>query len=211
MWNSEGTISYYKHSISNVECRIEKQWIPAPPAAGKLYNVTYKDKKGKTNQWQVVSRKDEPIVNADEPDAVVIVPVIETQQGRRLVVTKEYRLPIGDFEYGFPAGLIEKDHSIEQMVAKELKEETGLDLVEIKHISNPVYSSPGMSDESCCMVIVKACGKVSDEYLDDSEQIETMLMGVEDIRELLSSKDKKVSAKAWGILYQFVRMGKIEL
>ncbi|MBN1796210.1 MAG: NUDIX hydrolase [Sedimentisphaerales bacterium] len=174
-----------------------------------LFEVTYKDKNGAERKWTVASRKDSPIAGAAQPDAVVIIPIIETPDGKRLVITKEWRVPIGDFEYGFPAGLIENGQSIEQAIKDELKQETGLDVVKIRHISKPVYSSPGLTDESCCMAIVEATGRVSDKFLEDSEDIETILMDVEDVKNLLDS-DKKVSAKAWGILYSITQTCKIE-
>jgi len=175
-----------------------------------LYNVDYADKNGSVSNWTLVSRKELPITDAARPDAVVIVPVLDTPQGRRLVVTKEFRVPIWDYEYGFAAGLIEKGQTIEQTIEKELKEETGLDLAKIVHISSPVYSSAGMTDESCCMAIVEAKGQMSDEYLEGSERIEAILMDVDDIQDLLKS-GKKISAKAWGLLYHCVTAESVDL
>lgn len=173
-----------------------------------LYEANYTDKTGQKNYWIVVSRKNQPITDADKPDAVVIVPIVDTPMGKKLVVTKEFRVPLWDYEYGFPAGLIDQGRTIEQVTAEELKEETGLDLVRIKYISSNVYSSSGMTDESCCMVFVEAKGRISNEYLEDSERIETMLMDVDDIKRLLNS-GLKVSAKAWGLLYYYTQIGKI--
>ncbi|MGD9109698.1 MAG: NUDIX hydrolase [Phycisphaerales bacterium] len=175
-----------------------------------LYSADYADKNGSVSNWTLVSRKEQPITDAAQPDAVVIVPVLDTPQGRRLVVTKEFRVPIWDYEYGFAAGLIEKGQTVEQAVEKELKEETGLDLAGIVHISSPVYSSAGMTDESCCMVIVEAKGQISDEFLEGSEQIEAILMDVDDIQDLLES-GRKISAKAWGLLYYCVAAGSVDL
>lgn len=174
-----------------------------------LYEAMYIDKTGRENRWTVTSRKDRPIVDADKPDAVVIVPVVDTPTGKKLVVTKEFRVPIWDYEYGFPAGLIDGGRTIEQVVAEELKQETGLELVRINYISGCVYSSSGMTDESCCMVFVEAKGRISNEHIEDSEQIEAMLMDVDDIRELLAS-GKKISAKAWGLFYHYSQAGRID-
>ena len=96
-----------------------------------------------------------------------------------------------------------------ETVKRELKEETGLELVKIGHISKPVYSSAGLSDESCYMAMVEARGEVSNQYQEPSEDIETILMDVDDIKALLESQSK-VAAKAWGILYHYVKIGKIE-
>ncbi len=173
-----------------------------------LYEAVYIDKTGRENRWTVASRKNKPIVDADEPDAVVIVPAVDTPTGKKLVVTKEFRVPVWDYEYGFPAGLIDEGRTIEQATAEELKQETGLELVRINYISSCVYSSSGMTDESCCMVFVEAKGRISDEHLEDSERIEAMLMDVEDIRQLLASGNK-ISAKAWGLFYHYSQTGNI--
>ncbi|KKL71366.1 hypothetical protein LCGC14_2095660, partial [marine sediment metagenome] len=91
-----------------------------------------------------VSRKTDPFKDRS-PDAVVLVITVDSPEGRRLVVTKEYRVPIGGCEYGFPAGLIDSGMTIEETVKKELKEETGLDLVKIIGKSNTDVSSAGLS------------------------------------------------------------------
>jgi ADP-ribose pyrophosphatase len=174
-----------------------------------MFEVRFKRKAQAERSWVMCSRKERPIEDATKADAVVIVPTIETDEGRRLVVTKEFRVPIWDFEYGFPAGLIDDDEDMEQAVARELKEETGLELVRIRHVSAPVFSSAGLTDESCHMVLVEAKGQVSNKWLDDTEDIEVLLLDAEGIRDLLAS-NKKIAPKAWGLLYHYAKTGRID-
>jgi len=186
----------------NIRKLTEQPWL-------NLYDVEYIARDGLPHHWQMCSRKDKPVEDAAVPDAVVIVPILPTPEGNRLVLTKEFRVPIDDGEYGFPAGLIDEGESVESTVRRELKEETGLDVTAIHHVSPPVYSSAGMSDESCCMVLVTAAGTPSTHLNEVHEQIEVVLFDVEDIRALLRSKNK-IAAKAWGLLYHFAATGKIE-
>jgi len=174
-----------------------------------LFNVEYLTKDGSPHHWLMCSRKDKPVEDAAIPDAVVIVAILPTPQGNRLVLTKEFRVPIGDGEYGFPAGLIDKGESIESTVRREMKEETGLDVVTIHHISPPVYSSAGLTDEACCMALVTASGTPSTHLNEEHEQIEVELYDIDDIAALLKS-NKKIAAKAWGLLYHFSVTGRIE-
>ena len=174
-----------------------------------LFEVRLKRKGEAERSWVMCSRKDQPIEKANDADAVVIVATIDVAGERKLVLTKEFRVPIWDYEYGFPAGLIDDGEEIEDTVRRELKEETGLELVKINHISMPVYSSAGLTDESCHMVLAEAKGQPSTEWLDGTEDIEVLLMNVEEIRELLDS-DKKVAAKAWGLLYAYATTGRID-
>ena len=174
-----------------------------------LFEIRLKRKNQAERSWVMCSRKDKPIEKAGEADAVLIVATIDVAGEKKLVVTKEFRVPIWDYEYGFPAGLIDEGEDIEETVRRELKEETGLELARIKHISKPVYSSAGLTDESCHMVLVEAKGHPSTEWLDGTEDIEVLLLDVEGIRDLLAS-DKKIAAKAWGLLYHYAKTGQIE-
>jgi len=174
-----------------------------------LFDVRFRHKAQTEKSWVMCSRKERPIEDAAKADAVVIVPTIETDEGIRLVVTKEFRVPIWGYEYGFPAGLIDGGEKLEETVARELKEETGLELAKIKHISAPVFSSAGLTDESCHMVLVEARGQVSNKWLDHTEDIEVLLLDVQGIRDLLASNNK-IAAKAWGLLYHYVQTGRID-
>ncbi|MHC4424591.1 MAG: NUDIX domain-containing protein [Planctomycetota bacterium] len=174
-----------------------------------LFEVRFKRRGQAEKPWVMCSRKDKPIEDASKADAVVIVATINTDGGKRLVVTREFRVPIWDFEYGFPAGLIDDNKDVETAVSRELREETGLELARIKHVSMPVFSSAGLTDESCHMVLVEAKGQVSDKWLDDTEDIEALLLDVEGIRDLLAS-NKKIAAKAWGLLYHYAQTGRID-
>ena len=54
--------------------------------------------------------------------AVVIACMVED----KLVVIKEFRVPVETYEIGFPAGLIDSGETPEDAVRRELEEETGL-------------------------------------------------------------------------------------
>ena len=174
-----------------------------------LFRVQYINSKNKVIDWFFVSRKKEPITDKSV-DAVVIIPIINTPEGRKLVVTKEYRVTIGDYEYGFPAGLIENGSSMKQSATRELKEETGLNIKKVLGVSNVVYSSPGLSDESSVMFFVEAEGEISKKYQEATEDIETFLYDINDIRNLLGDANKAVGAKAWGVLYYYSKIGEID-
>lgn len=174
-----------------------------------LFNVKYVNAKGVKVNWVFASRKEDPF-DDDSIDAVVIIPLIDTPEGRKVVIIKEYRVAIGGYEYGLPAGLIEEGHTIEETVKRELKEETGLEVKSFKNRSNKIYSSPGLSDESCVMVFVEVEGEASADFQESSEDIEVILMGIDEIRYLLNDPIKKVGAKAWGILYYYSQIGEIK-
>jgi len=173
-----------------------------------LFHVVYRNSKDKVCGWIFASRKKDPLKD-DKIDAVVIVATVDTSEGRKVVVTREYRAPINDYEYGFPAGLIDGDESLYTAACRELREETGLEVIKTLGMSNRIVSSAGLSDETTRMLFVEAKGEISNEHQEDTEEIETFLYDFNDIRSLLVS-DKKVGAKAWGVLYHYVTIGKID-
>jgi ADP-ribose pyrophosphatase len=166
-----------------------------------LWNLCYTS--GKTNHnWTFASRKKEPNQIKRTADAVIVV--VLHQAG--LCVTKEFRPPLWDYEYGFPAGLLNDGEQPEVAAARELKEETGLSLTEIKLVTPPLFSSAGLSDEAVSLVYGIAEGNVCRDFLEDTEDIETFFMTRQQVDELCNSS-KKISAKAWPILYNYAKTG----
>jgi ADP-ribose pyrophosphatase len=131
--------------------------------------------------------------------AVIIVAYV----GEKLVVTKEYRVPLGGFEWSFPAGLIDAGEDIEMAAHRELKEETGLNITEIEKISPFVYNTAGLSNESIAFIFAKAAGTIDYSGNEENENIEVFLMDKAQIKQLLNTPDIMISAKAWLIFEAF--------
>ncbi len=173
-----------------------------------MFEVAYIDKSGRDRYWQVASRAKEPkciTKNFAAPDAVVIVPFHLAEN--KIVVTREYRIPLADFEYGFPAGLIDAGETIEQASRRELKEETGLDVIQITGTSPSIYSSAGMSDESVAMVYVECEGNPSTARNTGSEFIEVELVSPSQASRMCENPALKFDAKAWLVLSGFAKYG----
>ena len=169
-----------------------------------LFNVSYISKTGDEKSWQLASRQKEPKCIAGgyrRPDAVVIVPFHTLEN--KMVITREYRVPLNDYEYGFPAGLIDGGESVEQAARRELMEETGLTVSRFIKISPPLYSSAGMTDESVTMAYVECDGEPSNRANTDSELIEILLISPDEALKLLSDPALKFDAKAWLAISQF--------
>jgi ADP-ribose pyrophosphatase len=141
----------------------------------------------------------------EKPDAVVIAAYhVDRAQ---MVVTREYRVTLGDFEYGFPAGLVDEGESVQEAARRELMEETGLDTVRFLKQSPPLYSTAGITDESMVMVYVECCGQPSTEANHDSELIEVLFASPADAAGLCADASLKFDAKSWLVLDHFARTG----
>ena len=176
-----------------------------------LFQVSYDDQEGRERQWQLASRAKVPkCVTGDfaKPDAVVIAAYHQPSQ--KVVICREYRVPLGDFEYGFPAGLVDTGESIEDATRRELLEETGLKLTEVKKVSPTLYSSAGMTDESVAMVYVECDGEPTTAGNQGAEQIEVILASAPKVKQLCNDRSLKFDAKAWLVLSQFAATGRLE-
>lgn len=173
-----------------------------------LFDVSYSDRKGQTKHWHMVSRGAPPKCisgRRQRPDAAIIVPFHRRQD--KLVVIKEFRIPVGDFQYGFPAGLLDPGETLEVTAARELREETGLELVRIYRHSPAIFSSAGLSDESIAMVFAEVDGTPHTRHASDSEDIELFLMDRQEVQTLLQRNDIVFGARAWLVMDAFMRMG----
>lgn len=95
------------------------------------------------------------------PDAVSCIVILKIKgQEPRLVLSREYRYPAGQFLLSVPAGLLDPEDAQAQNPAfhaaiRELREETGIEPEEgdnIRLVNPLVFSTPGMTDESNALV-----------------------------------------------------------
>lgn len=139
-------------------------------------------------------------------NAVVIAALLED----KLVVIEEFRVPIEDYEWGLPAGLIDYGESPEETVRRELLEETGLSVKRfIRPITPLIYNTAGMTNEGCHMAFVEAAGTPSRKLLDGGEDINTHLLSREEISKLMKDPTKKFGAKAYLVFERFAAHGDI--
>lgn len=196
-----------------IDNKIDKvSTIAKTPFVG-LYDVEYKNKLSQKKHWTVASRKDidelkEIYLNnkKDKVDAVVIAAL--HKDSKKLVLIKQFRVPINNYIYELPAGLVDGDEEIDKAVSRELKEETGLDIISINSINSKekLYLSPGMTDESVCFVYCLCEGTISKDYLEDDEDIETVLISQEEAKEILKGREE-IDIKCYLMLQMFANLG----
>lgn len=178
-----------------------------------LYEVSYKNKLGDDRTWTVASRKNkeelsEIYLNDKEGDIDAVVIAAFHKEYKKLILIKQFRVPINNYIYELPAGLVDNKEGMEKAVQRELKEETGLDIVKINKIKskNKIYLSPGMTDESVAFVYCTCNGELSKEFLEEDEDIEPLLISQGDARRILS-ENEEIDIKAFLILQMFAEIG----
>lgn len=175
-----------------------------------LFRADYHDRLGQLCHWHFVSRQEQPKWvqgNIERADAAVIVPI--HMPSGKLVVIREFRVPLNDYHYGLPAGLIDVGESTEQAAARELMEETGLRVSVVLGSSPAVFSTAGIADESIIMVYVQCEGQPSNGGNESSEDIEVCMLSPEEARRLCTADLALFDAKAWLVTSEFARHGKL--
>jgi ADP-ribose pyrophosphatase len=186
--------------IREVTKLTDERWI-------NLFAATFENR-GHHGRWVFASRKAEPHKDASG-DAVIMVPVLRNPgEPPRLVMIREYRVPVGDYVIGLPAGLIDPGETAETTVRREIREETGLEVSRIERITAPLFSSSGLTDESAAMAFVEVRGDPSaGPQLEPSECLEVLFLDHDQVCRLCDDHSPNVDAKAWMVLYLYQRLG----
>ena len=162
-----------------------------------LYTLEY-EHEGKTIKWTLASRNKPDaltcVTGKDKADSVCIIPKVVINGKEFLVLTKEFRQPINDYVFSFPAGLVEDGEDPLTCCARELQEEIGAEeIAEVNKLTDICYNSEGMTDESVVIfeVVVTKLGK---QNLQDHEDIRVFFVPMEELESFI--KDKRLSTKA---------------
>ena len=143
-------------------------------------------------------------------DAIVIVPYMN----EKVILIEQWREPIQNIEISFPAGLMEEGISLEENVRRELKEETGLDLVSIDFVSPQLFSSSGLTDESVKIVWCSCSGEISLDYQEKDEGIvDIIALDFDEVQHYLhaTKTDRVFGAKAYIALLQLATVMAIKI
>ena len=139
--------------IKEVSTLVETKFI-------SLYDIKYLNKCNEEKSWTVASRKKKEVLEEmylegkkDKIDAVIICAY--HKEKNKLVIIKEFRVPINKYIYELPAGLVDSsDDDFSSAVIRELKEETGYSAENLKLI-HKYYTTPGFSNQMVFIYLAK--------------------------------------------------------
>lgn len=168
------------------------------------YDISYTTVDGQEKSYEMISR-DPNLKNLDElnnhgTDGVVIV--VTDRTGEKILINREFRMAVGAFVYNFPAGLIDEGEDAETAAKRELKEETGLDLISVEDQLFDSYSAIGFSNETNAVIIGRAEGEFASST-STLEEISAAWYTKEEVRELL--KDNYFAARTQAYCYMWSR------
>ena len=168
----------------------------------KNYELTYLNKQGREKKFEIVSRNE---LSSEEdlgrkPSGVSI---IATCEGKMLLL-HEFRMGVNQFIYNLCAGMIEAGESIEECIARELWEETGLKVARIKKILPASFAAVAIADTTTYIAFVEAEGQIMD-HTSDNELITAAFYSREQVAALLETES--FSSRAQIAAYFFAEYG----
>lgn len=166
-----------------------------------VIKTTYLDAQEKSREWYWVAR-------SKLMTAIIVAATVEIKDRINLLVTQEYRVPIKEYEWGFPAGLMQSGDSVAGCAKRELLEETGYTIDTIYDTSPTLFSTAGLTNEACYIVRCSAT-KHQNPNLSDNEEIVTHLMTPMEVRTLLDNRTNFISARAYPIMFEFAWYGNL--
>ncbi|MDE6641337.1 MAG: NUDIX hydrolase [Acetatifactor sp.] len=168
----------------------------------KNYEITYLNKSGREKKYEMVSRRELQGIEdvGGKPSGVSIVATCDG----KLLLLHEFRMGVNRTVYNLCAGMLEADESIEDCIARELYEETGLHVKNIKKILPPSFAAVAISDTTTYIAFVEAEGTFED-HTSENEQIEADFYTKEEVSRLLETEP--FSSRAQMAAYFFAEYG----
>ena len=175
-----------------------------------LFCMDVRHRNGEASEYYVASRaKSEDdlkaVTHRNDPDGVSIYSVYGEQRDH-VVLVKQYRYPLGDYVYEFPAGLVETGEAMTDAAVREFHEETGLHLKVIPAddmYTKPRFTTVGMTDEACGMVYGYASCVPDNRFEESSEDIQVVLADKKEVRRIL--KEENVAMMCAYMLLYFLK------
>lgn len=144
------------------ETTLQKQEV----FSGNLLEVSInevRDPEGRRGRREVVHH----------PGGVVVVPSITEDGTDKLVLVKQYREPVAETVWEFPAGTLEEGETREGCARRELIEETRYRPSKMEKKVD-LYTSPGYSDEVLSLYLASGLEKVKDTEKVESPEDENL-------------------------------------
>ena len=159
-----------------------------------FYELEAIHRDGSASPYYMASRirdvkKIKAVSRRNDPDGVVMYGVYGPEKDK-VVLIRQFRYPIGDYIYEFPAGLVEPGEKLTEAGIREMYEETGLTFSPVETgYSKPFFTTVGMTDESCGMVFGYCSGEPNSLHQEASEDIQVVIADREECKRILQEEN----------------------
>ena len=116
------------------------------------------------------------------------VAVLARISGADFVFVQQFRKPVECEVFEIAAGILEKGEDPEHAAARELKEETGHEVMSLIKLG-VIWPSPGYTDELLHLFFAELSTESSGLLLDEDEKLEVVYRSEEEVENMISCGD----------------------
>lgn len=124
----------------------------------------------------------------------------------QLLFVRQYRHGANEILVELPAGVVDAGELPEEAARRELLEETGYAFDSVEYICE-LYANPATSGNLTYTYVFKGGQKVQEQQLDISEDIEVIIMGIAEAKQLLFDNKIGQALHASALFYSFQKLG----
>lgn len=171
-----------------------------------LYDLIYENKLGSEKVYEMISYDKNLTMESNiyERSANSVVLMVFNRDKTKILLNKEFRLAVNHIVYNTPAGLIDKGEDYIEAAKRELKEETGLDIIEIIKVLPPCFSAVGLSNDKNICIFCIADGNINSEKSGEDEEIEPIWVDKKEALSILEDSSGFIAARTQMLLYFWI-------
>jgi 8-oxo-dGTP pyrophosphatase MutT (NUDIX family) len=134
--------------------------------------------------WESACRSPEgdtkPFTVLEAADWAIVIPVIETGQGRAFVMVRQWRHGCGELSLEFPGGVFEPGEHPEEAAARELEEETAYAPGKIRKIGE-MRPNPALMSNRVHFFLAESLEHRGERHLDEDEYLDVETVPAETV------------------------------
>ena len=127
-----------------------------------------------------------------------------TKEGK-VIMVRQYRHGIGSVETELPGGVVEDGETWQEGVKRETLEETGYTFDKVEYLGK-ISANPSTTNNFMHMFLATGGEKIAEQNLDDSEEVEVLLMTIDEVKQLVKENKIMQSLHVNCIMYALARL-----
>jgi 8-oxo-dGTP pyrophosphatase MutT (NUDIX family) len=116
----------------------------------------------------------------EAPDWAVVIPVLDTPQGKRFVMVRQWRHGSRELSLEFPGGVFEHGENPEEAAAREMEEETAYHPRKVTRLGE-MSPNPAIMGNRVHFFLAEDLTDTGKQRLDDDEYVDVELFPVEEV------------------------------
>lgn len=135
------------------------------------------------------SGKSKDFFLVEAPNWMTVIPLVKNEYGQEcFLMVKQYRHGSDSITLEFPAGMVDPGEDVFYTAKRELKEETGYICQSLELIGS-INPNPAFMTNTTSTFLAKGLSKVSEQNLDEYEEIETLLVPINQFQGMIGGQE----------------------